>query len=48
MRQVILIVVAAILVGYDLFMLNGYYVRLTIAEARSLWSAIESFVMGLF
>lgn len=48
MRQVILIVVAAILVGYDLFMLNGYYMRLAIAEARSLWNAVESFVMGLF
>ena len=47
MRQVILIVVAAILIGYDLFMLNGYYLRLVIAEAISLWNSIEGFVLGM-
>ena len=47
MRQIILIVIAALLIGYDLFMLNGYYLRLVIAESRSLWNAVESFVLGL-
>lgn len=48
MRQVIIIVIAAILIGYDLFMLNGYYLRLVSAEAASLWRAIEGFFLGLF
>jgi hypothetical protein len=47
-RQVIIIVIAALLIGYDLFLLNGYYVRLVIAESGSLWNAIESFFMNLF
>ena len=47
MRQVILIVIAALLIGYDLFILNGYYLRLLISEANALWNAVEGFVLGL-
>jgi hypothetical protein len=47
MRQVIVIVVAAGLIGYDLIMLNGYYARIVIAEASAIWSSIESFFFGL-
>ena len=46
-RQVIIIVIAALLIGYDLFMLNGYYVRLVIAEVTSLWNAVERWVLSL-
>lgn len=48
MRQVVIIVIAAGLIGYDLLVLNGYYLRLVIAEAISIWNAIESFVLSLF
>lgn len=48
MRQVVIIVIAAGLIGYDLLMLNGYYLRLIMAESISIWNAIESFVLGLF
>ena len=48
MRQVVIIVIAAGLIGYDLLMLNGYYLRLVIAEAISIWNAIEGFVLSLF
>lgn len=48
MRQVIIICIAAGLIAYDLFYLNGYYVRLTINEASALWNSIESFFLGLF
>jgi hypothetical protein len=47
-RQVIIAVIAAAVIGYDFFMLNGYYTRLVIAEASSIWNSIESFVLGLF
>jgi len=47
-RQVIIIVIAAGLIAYDLFYLNGYYFRLIIAEASSIWNAIEGFVRRLF
>lgn len=48
MRQVIIAVIAAALIGYDFFILNGYYTRLVIAESISIWNAIESFVLNLF
>lgn len=48
MRQVIIIVIAAGLIGYDLFKLNGYYLRLVIAEASSLWNTVEAFFRSLF
>lgn len=48
MRQVVVIVIAAGLIGYDLFMLNGYYARLVFAEAISIWNAIERFVFSFF
>ena len=48
MRQVVIIVIAAGLIGYDLLMLNGYYLRLVIAEGIAIWNALESFVLGLF
>lgn len=48
MRQVVIIVIAAGLIGYDLLMLNGHFLRLIMAEAISIWNAIESFVLGLF
>ena len=48
MRQVIIICVAAGLIAYDLFYLNGYYVRLVINEASAAWNSIERFLLGLF
>ena len=48
MRQLIIILVAAGLIGYDLLALNGYYLRMIFAEASSLWHSVESFVLGLF
>ena len=48
MRQVIIIVVGAGLIAYDLFYLNGKYVRLVIAEASSASQAVEGFLRGLF
>ncbi|MGV3550248.1 hypothetical protein [Rhizobium sp.] len=48
MRQVVIICIAAGLIGYDLLALNGYYLRKIFAEAASIWNAIESFVLGLF
>lgn len=48
MRQLIIILLAASLIAYDLFLLNGYYVRLILAEASSIWNAIEGFFAGLF
>ena len=48
MRQVVIIVIAAGLIGYDLLALNGYYLRMIFAEASSLWHAIEAFFLGLF
>ena len=48
LRQIIIIVIAAGLIAYDLFVLNGYYLRFVIAEASSIWNAIESFFRGLF
>ena len=48
LRQVIIIVIAAGLIAYDLFVLNGYYLRFVIAEASSIWNAIEGFFRGLF
>ena len=48
LRQVVIIVIAAGLIGYDLFMLNGHYLRLIAGEASSIWSSIERFVLGLF
>jgi hypothetical protein len=47
-RQVIIIVIAAAFVGYDFFVLNGYYTRFVIAEAISIWNSIERFAIGLF
>lgn len=47
MRQVILIFIAALMIGYDLFILNGHYVRFVITWATRFWNAIESFVLGL-
>ena len=48
MRQVIVIVVAAGLIGYDLLALNGYYLRMIFAEAASLWHSVETFFFSLF
>lgn len=48
MRQLIIIVVAAGLIGYDLLGLNGYYLRMIFAEAASLWNSVETFFLGLF
>lgn len=48
MRQVVIILIAAGLIAYDLFVLNGYYIRLMIAEASSIWNTIEGFIRGLF
>lgn len=47
-RQIVIIVVAAGLIGYDLVALNGYYLRMIFAEAASLWHAVETFFLGLF
>jgi hypothetical protein len=47
-RQLIVIVIAAGLIGYDLLVLNGHYLRLIFAEAMSLWRTAENFVLGLF
>jgi hypothetical protein len=48
LRQVVIILIAAGLIAYDLFALNGYYLRLVIAEASSIWNTIENFLRGLF
>ncbi|MDB5552851.1 MAG: hypothetical protein JWL86_2835 [Rhizobium sp.] len=48
LRQVVIILIAAGLIAYDLFLLNGYYLRLIIAEASSIWNMIEGFFRGLF
>ena len=48
MRQVIVILIAAGLIGYDLLVLNGYYLRMIFAEAASMWNSIETFFLGLF
>lgn len=48
MRQLLVILIAAGLIAYDLFMLNGYYFRLVTTEATSLWRTIESFFLSLF
>lgn len=48
MRQLIIILIAASVVAYDLFLLNGYYARLVLAEAASIWKAIEDFFISLF
>lgn len=48
LRQVIIIFVAAVLIGYDLIYLDGYYVRLAIRESVALWKTIENFVLSLF
>ena len=48
LRQVVIILIAAGLIAYDLFVLNGYYLRFVMAEASSIWNAIESFFRGLF
>ena len=48
MRQVVIILIAAGLIAYDLFLLNGYYVRLVITQASSIWNTIESFFRSLF
>lgn len=48
MRQIVIILIAAGLIAYDLFLLNGYYLRLVIAEASSIWNVIEGFFRGLF
>lgn len=48
MRQVVIILIAAGLIAYDLFRLNGYYLRLVIAEASSIWNTIEGFFRSLF
>ena len=48
LRQVIIIVVCAGLIAYDLFYLNGKYVRLVIAEAWWVANAVEVFLRGLF
>lgn len=47
-RQVIIIVVAAGLIGYDLLAQNGYYLRIIFGEAASLWHSIESFFLSFF
>ena len=47
MRQVILIFIAAVLVGHDLYMRNGYYVHHVTAEVASWWNAAESFISNL-
>ena len=48
MRQVVIIVIAAGLIGYDVLALDGYYLRLIIAGTASIWNSIESFFLGLF
>lgn len=48
MRWVIIVCVAAGLIGYDLLRLNGYYLRMIFAEAGSIWHSLERFVLGLF
>ena len=48
LRQVVIILIAAGLIAYDLFVLNGYYLRFVMAEASSIWNAIETFFRGLF
>ena len=44
LRQVIIILIVAGLIAYDLFLLNGQYTRVVMSEASSIWNAIESFV----
>jgi hypothetical protein len=48
LRQLIIILVAAALIAYDLFLLNGYYFRLVLAESSSIWNAIEQFFLSMF
>lgn len=48
MRQVVIILIAAGLIGYDLFLLNGYYIKLIATEAGSLWHSIQTFFWSLF
>lgn len=48
MRQVIIILIAAGLIGYDLFILNGYYLKLIVGEANAIWNSIQTFFWSLF
>lgn len=48
MRQVVIILIAAGLIGYDLLALNGYYLRIIFGEAASLWHSVETFFFSLF
>lgn len=48
MRQVIIILIAAGLIGYDLLALNGHYLKLVVGEAGSIWNSIQTFFWSFF
>jgi hypothetical protein len=47
-RQLILILITAGLIAYDLFILNGLYLRALLKQSAAVWAPIEKFLLSLF